>query len=270
MSREVPILKLPKPSLVHMFGEGRSIFELGMTGMFMPFLLSAPEGDNHPVMVLPGFLASDISTKPIRAFLKFKGYQTYGWGLGRNLGTEIVGGENVISDALLNRVIELSIKHDKKVSLVGWSLGGILAREVARLLPDFVRQVITLGSPFNGPGGSVPMVAKLFDMINGDIVNVNPQVLAGMLTLPPVPTSAIYSRTDGVAHWQACVNRKIGVTDQAENIEVKGSHTGLGHNHQVFRIVANRLAQDEGLWQPYGKQGQKQLSANGEQAEVQL
>jgi pimeloyl-ACP methyl ester carboxylesterase len=270
MSRAVPILKLPKPSLVHMFGEGRSLIELGMTGMFMPFLLRAPKGDNHPVMVLPGFLASDASTKPIRTFLDVKGYQTYGWGLGRNLGTEIVGGKNVLSDALLDRVIELSLRHDKKVSLIGWSLGGILAREIARLLPDHVRQVITLGSPFNGPGGSVSLVTKLFSMINGDIVSKNPQVMVDMLKPPPVPTSAIYSRTDGVAHWQACMNTSIDFADEAENIEVKGSHLGLGHNRQVLWIVANRLAQNEGEWLPYEQTPEKQLHTDGQQPGLQL
>ncbi|MFT4940096.1 MAG: pimeloyl-ACP methyl ester carboxylesterase [Paraglaciecola sp.] len=270
MSREMPVLTLPKPSLMHMFAEGRSIVELGVTSMFMPFLLRAPKGDDHPVMVLPGFLASDISTQPIRAFLKLKGYQTYGWGLGRNLGTEIVGGENVISDALINRVIELSVKHDKKVSLVGWSLGGILAREVARLLPDFVRQVVTLGSPFNGPDGSSPLASKLFDMINGDIANSNPQAMLNMLTPPPVPSSAIYSRTDGVAHWQACTNRRIKGSDQAENIEVRGSHLGLGHNHQVIWIVANRLAQNEGTWRPYIQKKQQQFYSDAEQAQVNV
>jgi len=234
-----------------MFFESRSIFELGLTGMALPLLLRAPKGDNHPVMVLPGFLANDISTKPIRAFLDFKGYRTCGWGLGRNLGKEIVGGDKVISDALTNSVIALSRKHGRKVSLVGWSLGGILAREIARLLPDYVRQVITLGSPFNGPGGSVSMVAKLFGLINGDIVNTNPKLMLDMLAPPPVPTSAIYSRSDGVAHWQACINRQIDIADQAENIEVKGSHMGLGHNPQVIWIVANRLAQSEGEWQAY-------------------
>jgi hypothetical protein len=269
MSKEVPILTIPKPSLVHMLGEGRSLFELGVTSMLMPYLLRAPKGDNHPVMVLPGFLADDISTKPIRTFLKFKGYQTYGWGLGRNLGTEIVGGKNVVSDALINRVLELSLKHDKKVSLVGWSLGGILAREVARLLPDYVRQVITLGSPFNGPDGSASLAAKLFGMINGDIMNSNPQAMLNMLLPPPVPTSSIYSRTDGVAHWQACLNQRIHICDQAENIEVKGSHLGLGHNHQVIWIVANRLAQSEGKWQPYEKKAKEQFYADTEQAKVQ-
>jgi pimeloyl-ACP methyl ester carboxylesterase len=268
MSKEMPILTLPKPALKHMLAEGRSVLELGVTSMFMPFLLRAPKGDNHPVMVLPGFLASDISTQPIRAFLKLKGYQTYGWGLGRNLGTQIVGGENVISDVLLNRVIELSVKHGGKVSLVGWSLGGILAREIARLLPDIVRQVITLGSPFNGPDGSAPIASKLFDIINGDIADRNPQVMLNMLSPPPVPTSAIYSRTDGVAHWQACMNTRIDISEQAENIEVKGSHLGLGHNHQVIWIVANRLAQLEGLWQPYVKNSADEYRSGAEQAEV--
>lgn len=260
MTTDVPILKLPKPSLIHMFAEGRSILELGMSAMFMPFLLRAPEGDNHPVMILPGFLASDISTKPIRKFLDVKGYQTYGWGLGRNMGKQIVGGQDVICDTLLSRVIELSVKHNKKVSLVGWSLGGILARELARLLPDYVRQVITLGSPFNGPGGSVSMVAKLFSAINGDIVKNNPKLLQNMLTPPPVPSSAIYSRSDGVAHWQACINREIELFDEAENIEVRGSHSGLGHNPQVMWVVANRLAQSEGAWKPYDKRKQENFT----------
>jgi pimeloyl-ACP methyl ester carboxylesterase len=270
MSKEVPVLKLPKPKLLHMFTEGRSILEFGMTSMLMPILLRAPKGDNHPVMVLPGFLASDASTKPLRTFLKLKGYNSYGWGLGRNLGTEIVGGNNVISDALINRVIELSITNNKKISLVGWSLGGILAREIARVLPDFVRQVITLGSPFNGPSGSAPMAAKLFGMINGDIADSSSQAMLNMLKPPPVPTSAIYSRSDGIAHWQACMNAKIDPSDQAENIEVKGSHLGLGHNHRVIWIVANRLAQNEGMWQPYGQKIKEKFVADGEQAQVQL
>jgi hypothetical protein len=96
MIEKVPMLKLPKPSIFHMLLEGRSLLELGMTTMAMPFLLRAPIGDNHPVMVLPGFLASDLSTKPIRAFLKFKGYNTYGWGLGCNLCSEIVGGDMLL------------------------------------------------------------------------------------------------------------------------------------------------------------------------------
>ena len=251
MSNKVQTLTLAKPSLMHMLGEGRALLELGATSFLMPFLLRAPKGDGHPVMVLPGFLASDMSTQPLRTFLKVKGYKSYGWGLGANLGTEIVGGEQVISDALITRVITLSEKYNKKVSLIGWSLGGVLAREVARVLPDHVRQVISLGSPFNGAGGSAPLAAKLFALINGDIASRNPQGMLAMLSPPPVPSTAIFSRTDGVAHWQACTHHNVENHNEAENIEVRGSHMGLGHNHQVIWIVANRLAQAERSWLPY-------------------
>jgi pimeloyl-ACP methyl ester carboxylesterase len=243
--------KIPRPSLLHMFSEGRSLIELSAFGAALPFLKRAPCGDGHPVMVLPGFLASDFSTKPIRSFLKGKGYETYGWELGRNLGTDIVGGEQVLSDKLINRVIEISVIHNAKVSLVGWSLGGILARELARIIPDCVRQVITLGSPFNGSQGSSPVVEGLFELINGNVSESNPDVVQQMFTPPPVPNSALYSKSDGVVHWQACINHRIKAHHQAENIQVCGSHSGLGHNPHVVWIVANRLSQPEASWQPY-------------------
>jgi pimeloyl-ACP methyl ester carboxylesterase len=251
-----PTLSL-KPSLMHMLAEGRSVFEFGAASLALPMLMSAPRGDGHPVMVLPGFLASDMSTKPLRVFLASKGYQAVGWDLGRNLGKHLVGGKHIISDELLDRVLTLAVTHNQPVSLVGWSLGGILAREIARLVPECVRQVITLGSPFNGPHGAAPIAAKLFDLINGDVAKKNPHAVAKMLEPPPVPTSALYSRSDGVAHWQACINTVPGSHEQVENIEVKGSHMGLGHNAQVLWIIADRLAQASGQWQPYTERRQR-------------
>jgi pimeloyl-ACP methyl ester carboxylesterase len=243
--------KFPRPSLLNMFGETRTLLELGALGLTLPFLRRAPKGDGHPVLVIPGFLASDISTKPLRTYLKMQGYQSHGWELGRNLGTHIVGGDQVLSNKLLDRVIELSVIHNTKVSIVGWSLGGILAREISRIIPDCVRQVISLGSPFNGPQGSASAAEGLFELINGNLSQSNPELLSKMFLTPPVPTSALYSKTDGVAHWHACINHNIQDTDQAENIEVRGSHTGLGHNPQVVWIVANRLAQAAHKWRPY-------------------
>ena len=243
--------KLPRPSLINLLTEGRTFLELGAMGVSLPFLFRAPKGDNHPVMVIPGFMAGDLSTKPIRSFLNRQGYQSYGWGLGRNFGSHIVGGENVLSDDLLNKVIELSVIHDAKISLVGWSLGGLLAREIARKIPDCVRQVISLGSPFNGPSGSASAVESIFEYVNGNLVQNNPDIISQMATPPPVPTSALYSKSDGIVHWKACSHFEINEDQQAENIEVLGSHTGLGHNPQVLWIVANRLAQAENNWQPY-------------------
>ncbi|WP_026375871.1 esterase/lipase family protein [Aestuariibacter salexigens] len=251
MSQLPEQVKEQRPSVINMLREGRSMLEFGATAAMMPLLMRAPKGDGHPVVVIPGFLASDSSTILLRRFLKSKGYQTHGWGLGRNLGTHIVGGKTVVSDHLLNRIIELSTRHGQKVSLVGWSLGGILSREIARVIPDHVRQVISLGSPFNGPKGAAPIAARIFKLINGDVGERDPQAVKRMLMPPPVPSTAIFSRTDGVAHWQACRDDWAHDAIKAENIEVRGSHLGLGHNAQVLWIVANRLAQPENHWRPF-------------------
>lgn len=260
-------LEINRPSRLNMLREGRALMEFGAAGLMMPLLMRAPRGDGHPVMVLPGFLASDRSTGLLRTFLKIKGYQTVGWGLGRNVGTHIVGGKNLLSDQLLNQVIEHHVRHDSKVSLVGWSLGGILAREIARVIPDCVRQVISLGSPFNGPKGAAPVAARIFQLINGDMSEREAGAMQRMLKPPPVPSSAIYSRTDGIAHWQACRDDWAHESAFAENIEVRGSHMGLGHNPQVMWIIANRLAQPAGHWQPFRqKLLHKMLYPNPERA----
>lgn len=240
-----------RPAWHHLLTEGRAGLEFGMTTLLMPFLMQAPKGDGHPVLVLPGFLASDISTRPLRTFLTLKGYSAEGWKLGRNMGGDIIGGHQVLSDRLIDRFLSMALTHQKKVSLVGWSLGGILARELARIAPDYVRQVITLGSPFNGPQGTAPLAASLFKLFNGDKSAQEPKAMRRMLTPPPVPCSAIFSRSDGIAHWQACIDDQHKQHNNAENIEVKGSHIGLGHNPQVIWIIANRLAQAEHQWSPF-------------------
>lgn len=241
----------PKPSAWHFLTESRALLEFGMTSALMPVLMQAPSGDKHPVMVLPGFLATDSSTRPLRTFLRMKNYKPYGWGLGRNLGRDIIGGDQVLSDRLINKVISLYVKHNQKVTLIGWSLGGILARELARLIPDCVRQVITLGSPFNGPKGAAPVASRIFQLLNGDMSRQDPDAIKQLLVPPPVPCSAIFSRSDGIAHWQACRDEEEYAHQLSENIEVKGSHLGLGHNPQVIWIIANRLAQSEGNWTPF-------------------
>lgn len=251
MKNEVTELVASGPKKRHLLTESRSLFEFGTASMLMPLLLTAPRGDKHPVMVIPGFLATDFSTRPLRSFLKLKGYNTHGWGLKRNLGTHIVGGERLVSDALINKVIELNVKYDQKVSLIGWSLGGILAREVARAIPSCVRSVISLGSPFNGNQGTAPVAARLFKLINGDVNSREPDALQRIIAPPPVPNTAIFSRSDGIAFWKACIYDDEYLDHQSENIEVKGSHMGLGHNAQVLWIIADRLAQKEGQWSPF-------------------
>ncbi len=142
---------LRPPSRTLMFLEGRAIHELGAFIGALPLLSLAPRGDGHPVLVLPGLVASDTSTRPLRSFLKNRGYAVSGWRLGRNLGLR-----DGVQRAMVDLVHELSDTHGRKISLVGWSLGGVYARQLAKLMPDHVRSVITLGSPFAGHPAAVP------------------------------------------------------------------------------------------------------------------
>ena len=137
---------LRPPSRTLLLLEGRAVQELGAFWLLRPWLAAAPRGDGHPVLVLPGLLASDLSTQPLRSFLKSHGYAAHGWKQGRNLGLR-----SGVERSMLERVEELYDRHGgRKISLVGWSLGGIYARQIAKRVPDKVRSVISLGSPFTG------------------------------------------------------------------------------------------------------------------------
>jgi pimeloyl-ACP methyl ester carboxylesterase len=225
--------------------ELRAIWELGAFFSMAPLLRMAPRGDGHPLLVLPGLAASDTSTRPLRAFLKDRGYAAHGWKLGPNHGPR-PGAEA----RMQQRLAELFERHGRKVSLIGWSLGGVFAREMARRAPAQVRGVITLGSPF----ASQPKASnawRLYESLSGRDVGDWPE-RERMRTPPPVPSSAIYSRSDGIVAWQGCLEREGA---QSENIEVEGSHCGLGHNPAVLYAIADRLAQAEGRWRPFDRSG---------------
>jgi pimeloyl-ACP methyl ester carboxylesterase len=143
MSATAQTLRAPSRTL--MFLEGRAIHEFGAFLGALPLLSLAPRGDGHPVLVLPGLVASDTSTGPLRSFLRNRGYAVSGWRQGRNLGLR-----DGVQHAMTDLVHELNDFHGRKVSLVGWSLGGLYARQLAKMMPDRVRSVITLGSPFAG------------------------------------------------------------------------------------------------------------------------
>jgi pimeloyl-ACP methyl ester carboxylesterase len=184
-----------------------------------PLLRRAPRGDGHGVLVLPGFLASDRSTRLLRGFLRERGYSAHGWALGRNLGPEAG-----LASRLRARLLELSLRHRGPVSLIGWSLGGVFARELAKRLPERVRQVITLASPFGGPDAPPP----------------------------PVPTTAIYTRSDGIVAWQRC---READGPQTDNLEIVGSHCGLGVHPLALYAIADRLAQAPDAWKPFDRGG---------------
>jgi pimeloyl-ACP methyl ester carboxylesterase len=233
------------PSRLLLALEVRGILELQAFFAAYPLLRYAPRGDGHPVLVLPGLSASDISTRPLRSYLKAQGYAAHGWKLGLNHGPR--EGVEAGIDA---RLAELVGRYERKVSLIGWSLGGVFAREAARRAPELVRQVITLGSPFaNEPKASNAW--RLYEILSGRRVDDWP----GRETMklpPPVPSTAIYTRTDGIVAWQGCREQESPTT---QNIEVEGSHSGLGHNPAVLYAIADRLALPEGEWSPFDRGG---------------
>lgn len=235
---------IQQPSLALRLMETRALGELCAFGWSYPFMSLAPRGDGHAVLVLPGFLASGRSTGPLRHTLKRQGYQGHRWKLGRNLGPVRVEVAHV-----MDRLQELRRRYGRRVSVIGWSLGGIYARELAWAAPDDVRQVITLGTPFRGHANT--SAHRLFRVLNREQNGrIEKEVLARLHKPPPVPTTSIYSRGDGVVPWQCSLEINGPTT---ENIRVYGSHLGLGHNPAVLWAILDRLAQPVGEWRPFDR-----------------
>jgi pimeloyl-ACP methyl ester carboxylesterase len=237
---------VPRPALWQSLLEVRALFEVMSIVPARPLLRLAPSGDGQPVLVFPGFFAADRSTARLRKYLNSKGFAAYAWEEGRNPG---------ISDDLYRRlearVIALSEESGRTVSLVGWSLGGIYARLLAHRIPEHVRQVVTLGSPFclDQYGAVSGPVARLYERMNPN--QADDPMLAWESTWrrsPPVPSTAIYSEGDGVAHWSFCVDEEDELT---ENLQIPGSHLGMTHNPLMMYAVADRLAQPEHDWQRF-------------------
>ena len=232
----------------------RALAELGALPLSLPLMTQAPRGDGHPVLVLPGFVTTDISTRPLRAFLDQMGYETFGWELGRNLGPKAIGQEG---ERLIARLEEIFAGTEQKVSLVGWSLGGVMARQLARWRPEMVRQIITLGSPITGDPRATN-AWRTYEKLTGQRIS-DPsaqKMLADSNLPPPVPSTAIYSQQDGIVAWQNCLEPQNDLTD---NIQVHGSHCGLGVNPVVLYAVADRLAMKEGEWRPFRRSGLRAL-----------
>lgn len=228
--------------------ELRAPWELWAVLPSWPVLSKAPAGDGHPVVVFPGLTASDGSTLPLRAYLKNLGYDVYGWNQGYNFGPRAG-----VLEAARQQILQIAEATGRAVSLVGWSLGGIYARELAKELPELVRSVITLGTPFGGSHKSTN-AWKLYELAAGHKITDAIEQF-DLATAPPVPTTSIYSRSDGVVAWQASLQAKSRKQPRTENVEVFASHIGLGLNPSAWWVVADRLAQPEGQWQTFERSG---------------
>ena len=239
--------RLRPPALSLLLAEVRGIFEFNASLMLSPLLMSAPRGDGHPVLTLPGFLASDLSMAPMRRYLKELGYDAYAWNNGRN-----IGGILRMRSALRDRLAAVHAATGRKVSIIGWSLGGVYARDLALQAPDMVRSVVTLGSPFANDIRATN-ATRLYEALSGEAVEDNAELRTALAGDLPVPATSIYSRTDGVVNWRTCILRP---SDTAENIEVYlASHIGLGVNAAALWAVADRLAQPEGQFRQFDRSG---------------
>lgn len=237
--------ELSPPNAWLLLLEGRAPWEFAALLAATPWLKQLPRGDGHPVLVFPGLGANDLTTQPLRRFLDRLGYATAPWGQGFNFGPR--RGVLECCEATLQR---LAREHDRPVSLLGWSLGGIYAREVAKLQPMLARCVITLGTPFTGHPRATN-AWRFFELVSGQS-HEDETLLAQIRQTPPVPTSSIYSRSDGVVSWRCSV---IEPGPLRENIEVHASHLGLGLNPIALYAVADRLAQDPARWRPFEPHG---------------
>lgn len=209
-----------------------------------PLLKNAPRGDGHGVLVFPGLLASDRSTAPLRGYLRDRGYYVRGWRLGRNLGPS----EDVLA-GLPRALRDLTERTGGPITLIGWSLGGIYARHMALEHPDLVRQVITLGSPFGVAHGHRTRADQTFDRFR--IIHARPRIAMDKSRLADelsVPSTALYSRMDGVVPWRACIGPE---TELHQNIEVRCSHLGFGFDPATLWCLADRLAQPADGWERF-------------------
>lgn len=236
--------KTKRPSLFWLATEiGRAVTEAGISVPFRALYQTKNQGDGHPVLVLPGFMASDMSTAPLRKFVNKIGYQSIPWNLGRNYARmEHLG-------MLIEKIDTEFEKYGQEISLIGWSLGGVYARQIAKERPDKIRQIITLGSPFKGieePNNAAWMYNQLVK--RKKIREAAPELIEEFPKPAPVPTTAIFTKEDGVVPWQMCLEEESPIH---QNIQVFGSHLGLGVNPSVLKIIADRLYYKASYWEPF-------------------
>ena len=210
-------------------------------GMVATALKTAPRGDGHPVIVLPSFLRGDGHTAPLRRFLAGCGYAVEGWGLGTNLGPTAAALDGI--EALLAATHR---RHGRKATLIGHSLGGVIARELAKQHPEQVRQLVLLASPIRQPTASpLEPVYRLLTRWH----RIDAASAAAQLNAPPeTPVTALYTKSDGIVAWESC--REIEGA-RRESIELRGAHGTMVRNPAAWRIIADRLAQPEGEWRRY-------------------
>lgn len=217
----------------------RAVMELTFHQFSTPH--KAAPGDGHPVVIFPGLGADGTSVSILRAHCQELGYEAFDWGQGFNTGPW--GDLDAWLEDLADRISGQLAKHAKPATLIGWSLGGLYARELGKLLAPGLRQVITIATPFNSSADD-NTAAWLSSVLGGSAASIDPTWIERLRSPPPIPTTSIYSRSDGLVAWEACCHDKH--SSLVQDVEVDGSHMGMGWNREVLNIVADRLAEHSG------------------------
>jgi len=242
------------PRRLYTLLEARGLLEAALLPACLPFLHASPRGDGHPVLLVPGFTAGDATLVGLSLFLRSRGYHVETWGFGQNTGFKLK-----FAQALEQKIRFLHHRHRRKVSVIGWSLGGVYGFYTAHNASECIRTVISLGSPMRFSVGEVkvPMVVqalyRYFAHPMGPVAHVANVRSKVLKSPPPMPSTCIYSMTDGIVPPNSAqLDTSVG---QHENIWVPGSHIGLGFNAAVMWVLADRLAQPEGAWEPFKPHG---------------
>ncbi|WP_425258769.1 esterase/lipase family protein [Rubrivivax sp. RP6-9] len=208
----------------------------------------AKTGDGHPVVIFPGLGADGRSVATLRDHCRALGYEAFDWGQGFNTGPQ--GDLDAWLEILSGQMRDMLSKHAQPATLIGWSLGGLYARELGKLMAPRLRQVITIGTPFNAAADHTN-AGWLFRLLSGSAAELDPALSLRLRTPPPLRTTSIYSRSDGVVAWQTCRHDKR--SKLVHDIEVESSHIGMGWNREVLDAVADRLGQAPGPWRRYAR-----------------
>jgi hypothetical protein len=206
-----------------------------------PVSVPLPPGDGHPVLVFPGLGASGAATSDLRKRLQQLGYEVHDWEQGVNSGPS--ADHDLMLERLGDHLKQIHALHRRSVSLVGWSFGGIYARQLAAKYPELVRQVITLATPV-ADNSDATHVGWLLDILSSGISPMNHVSTRRSDAATSVPCASVYSKTDGIVAWEGCVSSE---STNHRNIEVADvSHLGMVHHPEVLRVVAELLTQHRG------------------------
>ena len=227
--------RIESPPLFNVILETRSVVEwVSMFGIY-PFIPKHKASKNRPVLLMPPYLGNDLSTTFVRNYLKSVGFKTYKWELGVNM----INSKSL--PKLIEKLDEIFEIHQEKVSLVGWSGGGIFAKIIANRHPDKVEQLITIGSPVWGVKNMKTPVVRSLEFLRGrKLKERNDKFIKELEEIPDVPVTCIYTKTDGLLPWKHCMEAET-LRKDIKNIEVFGSHCGMGANASVLLTVANSL-----------------------------